>query len=105
MCAFLRLMCRTPSAEMSQRLRLVRVSRSVSVLNRTDDARRRGQDGALNILCARCGSERLIPLTFGDSDNGDRVSELPARPIMKCVECSELLYARNVVRADGDSQT
>lgn len=69
-------------------------------MERTDARRGRGQDGRLNILCARCGSERLIPLTFGEPDDDDRVFELPSRPLMKCVKCGELLHARNAGRME-----
>jgi hypothetical protein len=49
------------------------------------------------VLCPRCGTDRLIPLTFsGLRPDADSQADLPERPLMKCVGCGERLYARDV---------
>lgn len=43
------------------------------------------------VLCPACGSDRLIPLTFGSVRGNDRI-DLPRRPVAKCVDCGERSY-------------
>jgi hypothetical protein len=44
------------------------------------------------VVCPKCGSDRLIPLTFGLDADVDP-TDLPRRAAAKCVACSELIYA------------
>lgn len=49
------------------------------------------------VRCPRCGTDRLIPLTFSaPRPDADPPADLPERPLMKCVACGERLYARDV---------
>jgi hypothetical protein len=63
---------------------------------------------ALSQLCTRCGSDRLLSLSFGAVNHDDRhpndddqpeVSEPPERPVKKCVACGQQLYARDLAQA------
>jgi hypothetical protein len=68
--------------------------------------------GAL-ATCARCGGDRLIPLSFtvaqpddgGQPDVADQSErpDIPDRPIMKCLACGNQLYADDVVGSPTDS--
>jgi hypothetical protein len=50
--------------------------------------------------CPNCGSDRLIPLTFGLAPDVDP-TDLPPRAAAKCVACGELIYAsRHLGEAD-----
>ena len=44
------------------------------------------------VVCPKCGSDRLIPLTFGLEADVDP-TDLPHRAAAKCVACGELIYA------------
>jgi DNA-directed RNA polymerase subunit RPC12/RpoP len=43
------------------------------------------------IVCPACGSDRLIPLTFGSVLGNDR-TDLPRRPVAKCADCGKRTY-------------
>jgi DNA-directed RNA polymerase subunit RPC12/RpoP len=43
------------------------------------------------VLCPACGSDRLIPLTFGSVLGNDR-TDLTRRPVAKCADCGERTY-------------
>jgi DNA-directed RNA polymerase subunit RPC12/RpoP len=50
-----------------------------------------------SMRCPRCGTDRLIPLTFSVAPVGaDPSPDLSERPLMKCVACGQRLYARDV---------
>jgi hypothetical protein len=60
---------------------------------------------ALSRLCARCGSDRLLSLSFDASkpndgqpndDDQPELSKPPERPVKKCLVCGEYLYARDL---------
>jgi hypothetical protein len=47
------------------------------------------------ILCPACGSDRLIPLSFGPPWRNDRFlgqPEADLRPVIKCIRCGERSY-------------
>jgi hypothetical protein len=62
---------------------------------------------ALSQLCARCGSDRLLSLSFDAANPDDGypntddqpMSEPPERPVKKCVTCGQQLYARDLAHA------
>ena len=41
--------------------------------------------------CPKCGSDRLIPLTFVTVLTEDRI-DLPRQPVAKCASCGERTY-------------
>jgi|HubBroStandDraft_4_1064222.scaffolds.fasta_scaffold81699_2 hypothetical protein len=43
------------------------------------------------VRCPKCGSDRLIPLTFGAVLRTEDV-DLRARPVAKCAACGERTY-------------
>jgi DNA-directed RNA polymerase subunit RPC12/RpoP len=43
------------------------------------------------LTCPKCGSERLIPLTFVPPLGKEKV-DVPNRPIAKCVACGERTF-------------
>jgi hypothetical protein len=43
------------------------------------------------VVCSKCGSDRLIPLTF-PSPLGKDKADLPRRPVAKCAVCGERTY-------------
>jgi RNase P subunit RPR2 len=43
------------------------------------------------VTCAKCGSDRLIPLTFVTVRGEDR-SDTPRRPVAKCAKCGERTF-------------
>jgi DNA-directed RNA polymerase subunit RPC12/RpoP len=43
------------------------------------------------LICPACGSDRLIPLTFGTVLADDR-PDLERRPVAKCADCGERTY-------------
>lgn len=47
-------------------------------------------DGPMVVRCPKCGSERLIPLTFGAALGTEEVDS--RRPIAKCAACGERAY-------------
>jgi hypothetical protein len=62
----------------------------------------------LSQLCARCGSDRLLSLSFDaaipddghpNDDDQPEVSDPPERPVKKCVACGQHLYARDFAHA------
>lgn len=54
------------------------------------------------LLCASCGSERVIPLTFPSVLVEQVFLEAPDRPVAKCVDCSHRLTAAEVAAQEGD---
>lgn len=44
------------------------------------------------ILCPKCGSDRLIPLTFTPA-LGEEWVDLPRRPVAKCANCGQRTFA------------
>jgi hypothetical protein len=66
-------------------------------------------DGDTLATCARCGGDRLIPLSFSDPEPDDggqpdvdgqrERTDPPDRPIMKCLTCGARLHAGDVVRS------
>ena len=60
---------------------------------------------ALSQLCARCGSDRLLSLSFDtanlddahpNDDDQPEVSKRPEHPVKKCLACGQYLYARDL---------
>jgi DNA-directed RNA polymerase subunit RPC12/RpoP len=43
------------------------------------------------VRCPACGSDRLIPLTFGTVTAEDRI-DVERRPVAKCADCGERTY-------------
>jgi hypothetical protein len=78
-----------------------------SVRNGTEEFALEWDDSEALATCARCGGDRLIPLSFSDADPDDggqpdvagepERPQLPDRPIMKCLACGEQLYAGEVI--------
>lgn len=48
------------------------------------------------LVCARCGSDRILPLTFPPTLVEQLFLEAPDRPIAKCVDCSHRMTAAEV---------
>ena len=48
------------------------------------------------LLCASCGSERVIPLTFPSVLVENLLLEAADRPVAKCVDCSHRMTAAEV---------
>jgi DNA-directed RNA polymerase subunit RPC12/RpoP len=48
-------------------------------------------DGPMVVRCPKCGSDRLIPLTFG-AVLGTEDVDLQRRPVAKCAACGERTY-------------
>ncbi len=55
------------------------------------------------LLCARCGSDRVLPLTFPSLLVEQLFMEAPDRPVAKCVDCSRRMTAAEVAAQEDDS--
>ena len=50
------------------------------------------------LVCPKCGSVRLVPLTFISTMLNDR-GDIPRRPLAKCAACGKRIYAPRPDRA------
>lgn len=56
------------------------------------------------LLCTKCGSDRVVPLTFPSVLIEQVYVEAPERPLAKCVECGYRLTAAEVTRQEDFDQ-
>jgi hypothetical protein len=54
------------------------------------------------LLCTRCGSDHVIPLTFPSVLVEQLFLEAPDRPVAKCVDCSHRVTAAEVTVQEGE---
>lgn len=55
------------------------------------------------LVCASCGSDRVLPLTFPSVLVEALFIEAPDRPVAKCVDCSYRLVAAEVTAQEDES--
>jgi hypothetical protein len=48
------------------------------------------------LVCANCGSDRVLPLTFHTAVVEQLFLQAPDRPVAKCVDCSHRMTAAEV---------
>ncbi len=66
-----------------------------TVTSRTDADIRTLRPLRAMLVCPRCGSDRLVTLTF-TSAMGEELVDLPKRPVAKCVDCGHRLWPSEV---------
>ena len=54
------------------------------------------------LVCASCGSNRVLPLTFPSVLVEQLFLEAPDRPVAKCVDCSYRMTAAEVTAQEDE---